>query len=452
MPDSVLVVDRDGTLVYANKAAADLIGLPQEKIPGMPCREVHRLLSVLDAVTGVACPHERIIVGGKKERTVYRLTAADKRERIFAVTHIPVRDREGKVVQVLEVLRDVTGAEKTKEEALREAFAHDIIGSLSEAYLRDGGLKAGLALTVAKIRDFYDPDFIEILLPDEEGKRLVLEGGKGWDETFSVPIDRNSIEGSVYLDDRSVRITDSSGQENMAGGHLRRNGVTSGLWLPIPGEDSPIVIGVGGICYRGAAEIPGREIWVLEAILKDLSVYLRKERILSELKQSKDFVSSILEGIGDGVVVIDRDMRIVNANKGYLDQVKRSREEVVGRHCYEISHHIDRPCYLAGEECSVKQAFETGFSKRIIHTHFAKEGSPVYIETVSYPLKDSSGNVISAIEVLTDVSERIALEDEVKKRIEELEDFYEIAVDRELKMIELKKEIEVLKEAAGKSP
>jgi len=450
IPDGVVVVRRDLRLVYANKAAADLIGLPREEISGRPCREAHRALSIIGAVRGMICPPWRVVERGETERTVYRLTTPEGGGRIFSITYIPVRDETGEVIQALEVIRDVTGAEKTKEEVLREAFARDIVGSLSEAYLRDGGLEAGISLTVEKIREFYEPDFIEILLPDGDGKELVLAGGEGWSEKFSVPVDGSSIEGSVYLEDRSVRIADMSGQEQRAGAHLMKHGVGSGLWLPIPAEGSSVVIGVGGICYRKATEIPAREVWVLEAILKDLSVYLRKERILGELKQSNDFVSSILEGIGDGVVVIDRDLRIVNANKGYLDQVKRSREEVVGKHCYEISHNIDRPCYMAGEECSVRQAFETGSSRRIIHTHFDREGRPVYIETVSYPLKDSSGNVVSAIEVLTDVSERVALENEVKERVKDLEDFYEIAVDRELKMIELKKEIAALREAAGK--
>jgi hypothetical protein len=41
-------------------------------------------------------------------------------------------------------------------------------------------------------------------------------------------------------------------------------------------------------------------------------------------------------------------------------------------------------------------------------------------------------------------------EDELKKRVKELEDFYNMSVGRELKMIELKNEIESLKEELAK--
>jgi hypothetical protein len=41
-------------------------------------------------------------------------------------------------------------------------------------------------------------------------------------------------------------------------------------------------------------------------------------------------------------------------------------------------------------------------------------------------------------------------QEELKKRVKELEEFYDMALTRELKMIELKEEIESLKEELGK--
>jgi PAS domain S-box-containing protein len=449
LPDGVLIIDRSHTVVFANRAFLDFFDLSSDVVVGNTCEVIHREGTALRSIPDFVCPHTSVVDSGEQERITYKYTSHEGIERVFAATCFPVKDDRGDVVQVMQLLRDVSGTEKSREEILREAYAHDIVGSLSEAYLRDGGMKVGLSLTVTKIKEFYKPDFIEILLPDDDGKALVLESGEGWEEEFEVPIRGESVEGSVYLNDKSIRTADVTAEGYELGEHLRRNGVRGGLWLPIPTEDSSVVVGVGGICFKDAVEVPSSETWVMEAILKDLSVYIKKEKILNQLKESRDFVSSILEGIGDGVVVIDRDFRIINANRGYLDQVKQARGDIVGKHCYEISHHISMPCYLAGEECSVKQAFETGSSRRIIHTHFDKEGNPVYIETVSYPMKDSSGNVVSAIEVLTDVSERVALENEVKKKMKELEDFYDMAIDRELKMKELKEELEALKSRSG---
>lgn len=174
------------------------------------------------------------------------------------------------------------------------------------------------------------------------------------------------------------------------------------------------------------------------------------ETMRKKLEEQESFLESILEGIGEGVVVVDRDFKIIRANKGYCSQVKMGCDEIIGKHCYEVSHHRDKPCYENGEKCSVKEAFETGSSHRIIHTHFDKENKPIYIETVSYPLKDKSGNIVYAIEVLTDVTQRFLLEQDLKNKVKELEEFYDMAIGRELRMIELKEEIERLSKELSK--
>ncbi|MDP2279575.1 MAG: PAS domain-containing protein [Nitrospirota bacterium] len=174
------------------------------------------------------------------------------------------------------------------------------------------------------------------------------------------------------------------------------------------------------------------------------------EPMRKKLEEHESFLYLVLEGIGEGVVVIDRNFKIFMANRGYCSQVKMSCDEIIGKHCYEVSHHLSKPCYENGEECSVKEAFETGSSHRIIHTHFDKENKPIYIETVSYPLKDKSGNIVYAIEVLTDITQRFLLEQNLKNKVKELEEFYDMAVGRELRMVELKEEMERLREKLKK--
>jgi PAS domain S-box-containing protein len=185
------------------------------------------------------------------------------------------------------------------------------------------------------------------------------------------------------------------------------------------------------------------EVKEMVEILRDIT---DKEKAIGEERRCRAFLEGVLDGIGEGVVVIDRDYKIISANESYLRQTKNSLENIIGRHCYEVSHHYDKPCYEKGEECCVKHTFETGEHCRIIHTHYDKEGNPIYVEINSYPIRDSKGNITSTIETLTDVSQRIRLENDLKKRIKELEEFYDMAVGRELRMVDLKQEIERLKE------
>ncbi|OGW39937.1 MAG: hypothetical protein A2010_07535 [Nitrospirae bacterium GWD2_57_9] len=157
-----------------------------------------------------------------------------------------------------------------------------------------------------------------------------------------------------------------------------------------------------------------------------------KRRIAEQKARDAElFLSSVLDGIGEGVVVIDRDYKIISANKGYCSQVRLGTGDVIAKHCYEISHRISEPCFEKedGCECAVKLCFDTGRHHRSIHTHFASDGQYVHVETNAYPLKDSSGTVTAVIETLMDVTKKLTVEQELKKVTERYRELYYEAPD-----------------------
>jgi len=64
------------------------------------------------------------------------------------------------------------------------------------------------------------------------------------------------------------------------------------------------------------------------------------------LRKSESFIKNILESVGEGFIVVDRDFRIISANKAYCEQVKCRHENITGKYCYEVSHHLSRPCFM----------------------------------------------------------------------------------------------------------
>ncbi len=157
--------------------------------------------------------------------------------------------------------------------------------------------------------------------------------------------------------------------------------------------------------------------------------HMTEERLKADrkLKESEAFLSSVLNGIGEGVVVVDRNYRLISANNGYCRQVKIPLANLIGRTCHEISHHSSTPCYEIkdGCECAVKRCFETGKPHRTIHTHYDNHNKAIYIETNAYPLLDEGGTIGAAIETLVDVSDRLLMErhlEEVKEKYRKLYD------------------------------
>jgi PAS domain S-box-containing protein len=131
-------------------------------------------------------------------------------------------------------------------------------------------------------------------------------------------------------------------------------------------------------------------------------------------RSAEEFNKNILESVDEGFIVVTPDYRITLANRAFCAGVKLAASEVVGKHCFEVSHHTSRPCFDEGETCAVREVFKTGEAHAAVHMHFDSKGNPVYMELKAYPMRDSLGKVVSAIEVHNDISERKRLEEQLR--------------------------------------
>jgi transcriptional regulator with PAS, ATPase and Fis domain len=101
----------------------------------------------------------------------------------------------------------------------------------------------------------------------------------------------------------------------------------------------------------------------------------------------------IIDLIPEPFVVINKDYRIVAANRKYQSKHKHSGEEIIGDTCYHVSHHSDVPCHENGEHCPLKNVFETGKPTEVIHVHYDKDGNADHVHLRAQPILDEQGNV-----------------------------------------------------------
>ncbi len=78
-----------------------------------------------------------------------------------------------------------------------------------------------------------------------------------------------------------------------------------------------------------------------------------------------------------------------------------------------------------------------------------KDGSNFPVQLMSDVVANSEGEPIGIVTSCEDITERKEMEKEIREKIVELEDFYEMSVGRELRMKDLKKEIKKLKAEQG---
>ncbi|MFH1813498.1 MAG: sigma-54-dependent Fis family transcriptional regulator [Pseudomonadota bacterium] len=131
-----------------------------------------------------------------------------------------------------------------------------------------------------------------------------------------------------------------------------------------------------------------------------------------ELRPLPELVSFI-ELAPEPHILFDRDYRVIAANKAYRAQYGGGRS-VVGRTCYDVSHHYSVPCDRAGEACPLARSLESEQRERVLHLHQTPRGEE-YVNIELTPVRNVSGDIAWFIEkmeplkVARGVSERSGL-------------------------------------------
>ncbi len=105
-----------------------------------------------------------------------------------------------------------------------------------------------------------------------------------------------------------------------------------------------------------------------------------------------------LDSFPDPKILLDAHYRILAANSAYRREFGAKRK-IEGRFCYELSHHYDKPCDQAGENCPLRDSMESGEPSRVLHVHHTSAGRE-HVEVELVPVKDETGNTRYFIETM----------------------------------------------------
>ncbi|MDI1261517.1 sigma-54-dependent Fis family transcriptional regulator [Aquabacterium sp.] len=103
-----------------------------------------------------------------------------------------------------------------------------------------------------------------------------------------------------------------------------------------------------------------------------------------------------LESLPEPHILFDDRYRILAANAAYLRQFG-TQASVIGRTCYEVSHHFQAPCDQSGESCPMAMARASGQRERVLHLHHTPKGE-AYVNIELVPLSNAQGQQVYFIE------------------------------------------------------
>jgi PAS domain S-box-containing protein/putative nucleotidyltransferase with HDIG domain len=118
------------------------------------------------------------------------------------------------------------------------------------------------------------------------------------------------------------------------------------------------------------------------------------------------------DAIQDAVFLMDRESRIIQANRALADLVKRPFSEIIGRPCWEVVHHADSPI----PDCPVLRLWESRRREISILPAGAR-----WFKAAVDPILNEAGEVTAAVHTLTDITDSVHAETDLRNGLEKLQ-------------------------------
>lgn len=154
-----------------------------------------------------------------------------------------------------------------------------------------------------------------------------------------------------------------------------------------------------------ALQIDGR--WHAVGIVRDITARKRGEALV---RQSEELMRSVMENLNYGVLLIDRDFRVVMANP----TARAAMVEEDGEFCYQLFN-----AEAAGQlcpECPVQQCFEDGRPHELRRPIKYRDGTVQVYRLRTHPVRNGEGSPVDlVIELIENITELEQQEQETRQ-------------------------------------
>ena len=109
----------------------------------------------------------------------------------------------------------------------------------------------------------------------------------------------------------------------------------------------------------------------------------------------------IISAVGAGLCLVDKNFKVVWVNDAQADWFGK-KEELYGRHCYEVFEKRDKVCH----GCPVKRAFETGKIEKATRAGIlTRDGEKHFFQITASPVRNHHKGIAQVLELVQDITE-----------------------------------------------
>jgi PAS domain S-box-containing protein len=134
-----------------------------------------------------------------------------------------------------------------------------------------------------------------------------------------------------------------------------------------------------------------------------------------KISDKQKFTEIIFDNIRDGIVMLDRDYRILAVNSAVEKWIQRDTSDIIAKDCRELFHENSWVC----PHCAARVPFETG-EPNIVTQKVTIGQDTFYAELSAYPVVDDKGQVIECAVFIQDITDRMLCHDEVLRLFNEV--------------------------------
>lgn len=405
VPHGIQEIDTEGNIIFANSAYHRMNGYADGELIGSNVRD-----RVVEEERDQLISDIKTFASAQPEPTPYRNRNITKDGRVIDVEFVwnYKRNSGGEVVGFVSVITDVT-EHKQAEEALRESRRElDIRNQIDQIFL-----------TIPD--DEMYREVLEVILQAVESKHGTF-GYIDKNGAFVVPSITRDVWDQCQVPDKAIIFPREGWGDSVWGRAIRqKKTLYSNKPFCVPKGHIPVsrdiavpvihreeVVGLLHVANKDT-DYDEKDIQLLEAFAAHigpiLDARLERDRQEKERKRAEEALRQYeraVEASKDAIVAVDQNYVYLVANKAFLDYYHLTRDEVVGHTAAEV----------LGEEF-----FEKVLQPNLDH---CLKGDPVHFETsrqypeigerffqVSYyPLKGKHEEVIGAVAIISDITER----------------------------------------------
>jgi PAS domain S-box-containing protein len=173
--EDILLLDTDKSILDVNENVCKRLGRSKQDIVGRPCWTTWQIGGSGCGSPDMQCPYETVLETGRKAEAVHSRIDADGLLHYFRIYVYPIFDKDGAIVQFVEMRRDIT-RRTDMEKRLQQSEKMAAIGELSTYIAHEirNPLFAigGFAHTLLKSGRLEDRDMDKIRIIMEEAQRL----------------------------------------------------------------------------------------------------------------------------------------------------------------------------------------------------------------------------------------------------------------------------------------